>query len=91
MNDNTEVVSERLWIAVDNMKERITRLEEQMKTVYNKTERIESKLDKLIEQGTDHEVDIATNQIQISNGERIFWLIISATIGLIMYWVKGGV
>jgi hypothetical protein len=75
--------------SIDIMKERITRLEEQMKTVYNRTESIDLKLDKLIEQGQSQNVDIATNQIQIGNGERLFWIAASATIGLIMYWLKG--
>jgi hypothetical protein len=75
--------------SIDIMKERITRLEEKMKTVYHRTERIEDKLDKLIEQGQGQNIDIATNQIQIGNGERMFWLVASAVIGLVMYWLKG--
>jgi predicted nucleic acid-binding Zn-ribbon protein len=75
--------------SIDIMKERITRLEEKMKTVYHRTERIEDKLDKLIEQGQGQNIDIATNQIHIGNGERMFWLVASAVIGLIMYWLKG--
>ena len=73
----------------DIMKERITRLEEQMKTVYNKTDEVVIKLDKLIEQSSSHNVNIATNQIQIGNGERMFWLVMSAVIGLVIYWIKG--
>jgi len=76
--------------SIDIMKERITRLEEQMKTVYNKTEVIEGKVDKLLEQSSSQNVDIATNQIQIGNGERFFWLVASAVIGLVIYWIKGG-
>ncbi|MDP7367552.1 MAG: hypothetical protein QGH83_09885 [Candidatus Pacebacteria bacterium] len=83
-------ILERLRDGLDNMKERVTRLEEQMKTVYNGVERVESKLDKLIEQGREHESDIAGNKIQIGNGERFFWLILSAVIGLVIYWVKSG-
>jgi predicted nucleic acid-binding Zn-ribbon protein len=75
--------------SIDIMKERITRLEEKMKTVYHRTQRIEDKLDKLIEQGQGQNIDIATNQIQIGNGERMFWLVASAVIGLVMYWLKG--
>jgi len=85
MNDE-----QKLWGSIDIMKERITRLEEQMKTVYNKTEKIDGKLDRLLEQSQTHNVDIARNDIQIGNGERFFWLIISAVIGIVLYWVKGG-
>ena len=81
---------ERLWSGIDNMKERITRLEEQMKTVYNSVDRIEKKLDKLIDQTDDQQVDISTSKIQIGNGERLFWLILSAGIGLVIYWIKSG-
>jgi predicted nucleic acid-binding Zn-ribbon protein len=81
---------ERLWSGIDNMKERITRLEEQMKTVYNSVDRIEKKLDKLIDQTDDQQVEISTSKIQIGNGERVFWLLLSAGIGLAIYWVKSG-
>tara|TARA_B110000263_G_scaffold100503_1_gene87861 strand:+ start:1928 stop:2197 length:270 start_codon:yes stop_codon:yes gene_type:complete len=81
---------ERLWSGIDNMKERITRLEEQMKTVYNSVDRIEKKLDKLIDQTDDQQVDISTSKMQIGNGERLFWLILSAAIGLVIYWIKSG-
>jgi len=81
---------ERLWSGIDNMKERITRLEEQMKTVYNSVDRIEKKLDKLIDQTDDQQVEISTSKIQIGNGERFFWLLLSAGIGLAIYWVKSG-
>ncbi|MBT6073119.1 MAG: hypothetical protein HOH07_06695 [Euryarchaeota archaeon] len=81
---------ERLWSGIDNMKERITRLEEQMKTVYNSVDRIEKKLDKLIDQTDDQQVDISTSKMQIGNGERLFWLILSAGIGLVIYWIKSG-
>ncbi len=69
-------IEERLWEGLDTMKERITRLEEQMKTVYNSVDRVEKKLDKLIEQGHEHDVEIGGNKIQIGNGERLFWLIL---------------
>lgn len=81
---------ERLWSGIDNMKERTTRLEEQMKTVYNSVDRIEKKLDKLIDQANDQEVDIVGNKIQIGNGERLFWLVLSSAIGLVIYWIKSG-
>ncbi|MBC8555549.1 MAG: hypothetical protein H8D23_38540 [Candidatus Brocadiales bacterium] len=76
--------------SIDIMKERITRLEEQMKTVYNKTDEIVLKLDKLLEQSQSQRVNTAQNQIQIGNGERMFWLVASAVIGLLIYWMKGG-
>jgi len=81
---------ERLWSGIDNMKERITRLEEQMKTVYNSVDRIEKKLDKLIDQTDDQQIDISTSKMQIGNGERLFWLVLSAGIGLVIYWIKSG-
>lgn len=68
--------------------ERTTRLEEQMKTVYNQVERIEDKLDKLIDQGQERQVTIAENSVQIGNGERFLWLLISAVVGLVIYWIK---
>ncbi|MDP6586803.1 MAG: hypothetical protein QF535_19260 [Anaerolineales bacterium] len=83
-------ILERLRDGLGKMGERVTRLEEQMKTVYNGVERVESKLDKLIQQGHEHESDIAGNKIQIGNGERFFWLVLSAAIGLAIYWVKSG-
>lgn len=86
MENNQEIL--QLRQTIDGMKERITRLEEQMKTVYNRTERIEEKLDRLIEQGAGQDVELAKNEVQISNGERMFWLIISAVIGLVMYYLK---
>ncbi|MDE0954414.1 MAG: hypothetical protein OR994_07035 [Candidatus Poseidoniales archaeon] len=91
MADSRSVTPESLWAGIDNMKERITRLEEQMKTVYHSVERVEKKLDKLIEQGQEHDVDIGVNKMQIGNGERFFWLVLSAGIGLVIYWVKSGV
>lgn len=86
MENNQEII--QLRQTIDGMKERITRLEEQMKTVYNRTERIEEKLDRLIEQGAGQDVELAKNEVQISNGERMFWLVISAVIGLVMYYLK---
>lgn len=90
MADQTEKALDTLGSAVDTMKERITRLEEQMKTIYNSVDRVEKKLDKLIEQAGDHDVDVATNKIRIGAGERFFWLIVSAGIGLVIYWIKSG-
>ncbi len=89
---DTLICQEAKWMRDDlgTMKERITRLEEQMKTVYNFVDRIEQKLDKLIDQANDQEVEIGSNKIQIGNGERLFWLILSASIGLVIYWVKTG-
>jgi len=77
-------------VHIGTMKERITRLEEQMKTIYNTADRIEKKLDKLIEQAGDHDVDVATNKIRIGAGERFFWVLVSAGIGLVIYWIKSG-
>ena len=90
MADQEQIALERLWSGLDTMKERITRLEEQMKTVYNSVERVETKLDKLIEQGHEHDTEISGNKIQIGNGERFFWLVLSAAVGLMIYWVKTG-
>ena len=90
MADQTEKALDTLGTAVDTMKERITRLEEQMKTIYNSVDRVEKKLDKLIEQAGDHDVDVATNKIRIGTGERFFWLVVSAGIGLVIYWIKSG-
>ena len=90
MADQTEKALDNLGVAVDTMKERITRLEEQMKTIYNSVDRVEKKLDKLIEQAGDHDVDVATNKIRIGAGERIFWVLVSAGIGLVIYWIKSG-
>ena len=90
MADQTEKALDNLGVAVDTMKERITRLEEQMKTFYNSVDRVEKKLDKLIEQAGDHDVDVATNKIRIGAGERFFWVLVSAGIGLVIYWIKSG-
>ena len=90
MADQEQIALERLWSGLDTMKERITRLEEQMKTVYNSVERVETKLEKLIEQGHEHDTEISGNKIQIGNGERFFWLVLSAAVGLMIYWVKTG-
>tara|TARA_B100001245_G_scaffold9001_1_gene6212 strand:- start:11997 stop:12269 length:273 start_codon:yes stop_codon:yes gene_type:complete len=90
MADQTEKALDNLGVAVDTMKERITRLEEQMKTIYNSVDRVEKKLDKLIEQAGDHDVDVATNKIRIGAGERFFWVMVSAGIGLVIYWIKSG-
>ena len=90
MPDQTEKALDNLGVAVDTMKERITRLEEQMKTIYNSVDRVEKKLDKLIEQAGDHDVDVATNKIRIGAGERFFWVMVSAGIGLVIYWIKSG-
>jgi len=90
MADQTEKALDNLGVAVDTMKERITRLEEQMKTIYNSVDRVEKKLDKLIEQAGDHDVDVATNKIRIGAGERFFWVLVSAGIGLVIYWIKSG-
>jgi len=76
--------------SIDSMKERITRLEERMKNLYNSTENLSKKVDKLLEQTQGNNIDLATNQIQIGNGERMFWLIASAVVGLVIYWVKVG-
>jgi len=75
--------------SISEIKERTTRLEEQMKTVYNKTDRIEIKLDELIEKVSHRDIDVATNQLQIGQGERLFWVGLSAVIGLVIYWIKG--
>ena len=88
--DTEHQTLERLWSGIDNMKERTTRLEEQMKTGYNSVDRIEKKLDKLIDQANDQEVEIGSSKIQIGNGERFFWLILSSAIGLGIYWIKSG-
>ena len=88
MADQTEKALDNLGVAVDTMKERITRLEEQMKTIYNSVDRVEKKLDKLIEQAGDHDVDVATNKIRIGAGERFFWVMVSAGIGLVIYWIN---
>ena len=88
--DTEHQTLERLWSGIYNMKERTTRLEEQMKTVYNSVDRIEKKLDKLIDQANDQDVEIGSNKIQIGNGERLFWLILSSAIGLVIYWIKSG-
>ena len=90
MADQTEKALDNLGVAVDTMKERITRLEEQMKTIYNSVDRVEKKVDKLIEQAGDHDVDVATNKIRIGAGERFFWVMVSAGIGLVIYWIKSG-
>ena len=90
MADQTEKALDNLGVAVDTMKERITRLEEQMKTIYNSVDRVEKKLDKLIEQAGDHDVDVASNKIRIGAGERFFWVMVSAGIGLVIYWIKSG-
>ena len=90
MADQTEKALDNLGVAVDTMKESITRLEEQMKTIYNSVDRVEKKLDKLIEQAGDHDVDVATNKIRIGAGERFFWVMVSAGIGLVIYWIKSG-
>ena len=90
MDDQTTKAIDGLRAGIDSMKERITRLEEQMKTIYNSVDRVEKKLDKLIEQAGDHDVDVATNKIRIGAGERFFWVLVSAGIGLIIYWVKSG-
>ena len=90
MADQTEKALDNLGVAVDTLKERITRLEEQMKTIYNSVDRVEKKLDKLIEQAGDHDVDVATNKIRIGAGERFFWVLVSAGIGLVIYWIKSG-
>ena len=90
MDDQTTKAIEGLRAGIDTMKERITRLEEQMKTIYNSVERVEKKLDKLIEQAGDHDVDVATNKIRIGAGERFFWVMVSAGIGLVIYWIKSG-
>ena len=90
MADQTEKALDNLGVAVDTMKERITRLEEQMKTIYNSEDRVEKKLDKLIEQAGDHDVDVATTKIRIGAGERFFWVMVSAGIGLVIYWIKSG-
>ena len=90
MADQTEKALDNLGVAVDTMKERITRLEEQMKTIYNSVDRVEKKLDKLIEQAGDHDVDVATNKIRIGAGERFFWVLVSAGSGLVIYWIKSG-
>ena len=63
MADQTEKALDNLGVAVDTMKERITRLEEQMKTIYNSVDRVEKKLDKLIEQAGDHDVDVAIKSV----------------------------
>ena len=86
-DDNT---LERMRDDLGTMKERITRLEEQMKTIYNSVDRVETKLDKLIEMGHDHDTAISGNKIQIGNGERFFWLVITAAVGLVIYWIKSG-
>ena len=90
MDDQTTKAIEGLRSGIDDMKERITRLEEQMKTIYNSVDRVEKKLDKLIEQAGDHDVDVATNKIRIGAGERLFWVLVSAGIGLVIYWLKSG-
>ena len=90
MDDQTTKAIEGLRAGIDTMKERITRLEEQMKTIYNSVDRVEKKLDKLIEQAGDHDVDVATNKIRIGAGERFFWVMVSAGIGLVIYWIKSG-
>ena len=90
MADQTEKALDNLGVAVDTMKERITRLEAQMKTIYNSVDRVEKKMDKLIEQAGDHDVDVATNKIRIGAGERFFWVMVSAGIGLVIYWIKSG-
>ena len=90
MDDQTTKAIEGLRSGIDDMKERITRLEEQMKTIYNSVDRVEKKLDKLIEQAGDHDVDVATNKIRIGAGERLFWALVSAGIGLVIYWLKSG-
>jgi hypothetical protein len=68
--------------------ERITRLEEQMKTAYNATARIEDKLDRLVEQGQMQNVNLAQNSVKISTGERLAWLVVSAAVGLLIYYAK---
>ena len=75
--------------SISEIKERTTRLEEQMKTVYNKSDRIEKKLDELIEHVGHRNIDIATNQLQIGQGERLFWVGLSAVMGMVIYWFKG--
>ena len=73
-----------------NNAERITRLEEQMKTAYHTSERIEDKLDRLIEQGQIQNVNLAQNSVKISTGERLTWLVVSGVVGLLIYYVKAG-
>lgn len=68
--------------------ERITRLEEQMKTAYHTSERIEDKLDRLVEQGQMQNVNLAQNSVKISTGERLTWLVVSAAVGLLIYYAK---
>ena len=75
--------------SISDIRDRTTRLEEQMKTVYNKTDRIEKKLDELFEHVSNRDIDVATNQLQIGQGERLFWVGLSAAIGLLIYWIKG--
>jgi hypothetical protein len=87
MSDDT---LERMRDDLGTMKERITRLEEQMKTIYNSVDRVETKLDKLIEMGHEQDTAISGNKIQIGNGERFFWLVLSAAVGLVIYWIKTG-
>jgi len=75
--------------SISDIRDRTTRLEEQMKTVYNKTDRIEKKLDELVEHFSNRNIDVATNQLKIGQGERLFWVGLSAVIGLLIYYIKG--
>ncbi len=68
--------------------ERITRLEEQMKTAYHTSERLQERLDRVVEQGQMQNVNLAQNSVKISTGERLTWIVVSAAVGLLIYYAK---
>lgn len=79
---------EKLEDKIDKLSEAviaIARIEERVTTVLKQNERFIARLDRLEDRVEIVEQTTKLNKKDVSNGERVFWIVFSAVIAAIMY------
>ena len=72
-------------------KERLIRLEERVKNLQEDVKSINDQLIQLTRTIHANELLVSNNTLTIGKGERLFWIIMSGVVGLVIWMLKQGV
>lgn len=72
-------------------KERLIRLEERVKNLQEDVKSINDQLIQLTRSIHTNELLVSNNTLTIGKGERLFWIVMSGVVGLVIWMLKQGV